>query len=103
MSPGDPNFERVWNAYASEAKKSFGPGAATERPEEMLLMFWPAGVHLWRFDGPLPGHKLAGDAEYRKRCRTFLNGRFRVAGEAFAPGHGWVEDALESVDEILGH
>lgn len=102
LVPKQPEYERVWNAYVTAAKSAFGSEAANVPPEEMLLVAWPSGVHFWKSDGPLPGYRLASDEDFRKRSRTFLNGRLRVAGEAFASSHGWVEDALQSVDEILG-
>lgn len=99
VRPGDETWKRLSGMLERELGAVFGKQRRV--PAELLLIHWPDGVHLWRIDGKLPGGRLSADREFRCRSRTFLNGRFRVAGEAVAAGHGWVEDALESVDEIL--
>lgn len=57
--------------------------------------YWPQGVHMWKTG--------IDSSESYSRIQHLLgdNAKFYVVGEAFCKHQGWIEGALESVDDVV--
>lgn len=59
--------------------------------------YWPQGVHMWK-EG-VDSERSYSDIQHLLGKDT----KFFVVGEAFCKHQGWIEGALESVDDVIPH
>jgi monoamine oxidase len=65
---------------------------AIPQPKWLDSHYWPAGVHMWK--------KGIDSSQVMPKVQHIM-GRFYIVGEAYCKIQGWIEGALESVEEII--
>lgn len=105
VSYSDTRFANYWKAQADKGedhlKKEvlkhlhavFPDVSSIPKPNRVSSYYWPAGVHMWK-----PG---VDSSKVIPQIQHIME-RVYVVGEAYCKIQGWIEGALETVDDIMG-
>lgn len=107
VSYSDTRYADEWKRHADKGQKHletrllkhlrtvFPGDPDIPAPMWIRSYYWPEGVHLWKrgidVDEVMPKVQFISGKD----------GRVFIAGEAYSKIQGWIEGALESVDDIM--
>jgi predicted NAD/FAD-dependent oxidoreductase len=107
ISYSDSKYADYWNTYANKSKEKlymeiekhihtiFPEVTKIPKPVYIDSQYWKYGIHLWR-----PGK----NSEILKKKIQQIYGVKRsifIVGEAYSSHQGWIEGALETVEDVL--
>jgi hypothetical protein len=85
--------EKLWKSLSTHLTKMFGK--PIPYPSWVKYYYWSDGVHVW---------KSGVDSDVYVKLIRHIQGSgvpFYIVGEAYCKHQGWIEGALQSVDELM--